>query len=783
MRFLNSVSAGGYRAPLLHLTALFTSAFVAANGLAAPPPNDLCAGAVIIPSAGPFPHLTPAINITEATIAGDPGLPGDFYPSRVTRSVWFTFTPAASGSYTLASCAGAGGTGTTADTVMAIYTSGAGCSGPFQILGDLDDETCSPQAALTHSLLADTRYYVLVWKFCEGCTEDGLNTVQLRVTATIPPANDSCETAVPLALNIPVQGFNTGGSDDYRIVANATNFTGLDQIATTAAGRDVVYSFTAPEPGSYSFKVSGYDALQDVVLYVATDCPDATPGVPVNVAPLAAANRSQVNAAEQIVCVPLAGGQTVFVLVDDASGANSGSAFTLEATRCVREREPNDSPADASPVSCGIEGSISVAQDRDFFALGNFPPGWRAFAVVDGDAARVADFDLRVTTFSDTIEYDEGDNDIPFRLNSPNIAGAILPGGPVFAFVNYKSARASEPYRLYAVVQPPLADATVESEPNNVPGEANFSETGYFYGTLNGSTPSGDVDCFVVNLGEGDLLYVGLDGDPHRTNAPINARLELVDANGQVLLGVNDPNGSSVDSTNITVGNLVAFSPSAPGEALTYRAAAEGTYFVRVSISPGAIGSTGSGRYLLSMSKNCRVGSDGVNHAPVLNGVTMTHPVILGVPVVLSGFAWDVDLGDALELRVSWGDGGSNVVRYTAAGRNDFAISHTYAALATNLPVEITLTDREGLMDSRTLVVQVRVPLLPARFSAVTPLANRNIRLELEGAPQAPYVIEFRSPSGAWQVLGRRTAAANGKFSIEDVTPSDVSRFYRAIAE
>lgn len=783
MRSLNTVRFAGHWASLPVL--LVVVALVLAPGTieSAPPVNDQCAGASVIPASGPFPFQTSAFDIKEATVSGDPSLPGDFYPSRVIRSVWFAFTPAASGSYTLASCAGAGGTATTADTVMAIYTSAGGCSGPFEILGDLDDETCSPQASLTRSLLADTRYYVVVWKFCEGCVEDDLNTVQLLVTATIPPENDSCDTAAPLALNTPVQGFNTGGADDYRIAANATNFTGLDQIPTAAAGRDVVYYFTAPEAGTYSFKVSGYDALQDVVLYVAMECPPTTSGVPVELLPLAVANRSQVNSAEQIVCLPLAGGQTVYVYVDDGSGVNSGSAFMLEATRCVREREPNDSPADAAPIACGIEGSLSVAQDRDFFTLGNFPPGWRAFAVVDGDAARVADFDLRVTTFSDTVEYDEGDNDVPFRVNSPNIAGAILPGGPVFAFVNYKSSRASEPYRLYAVVQPPLSDATVESEPNNSPVEANFSETGYFYGTLNGSTPSTDVDCFAVNLGEGDLLYVGLDGDPHRTNAPINARLELLDGNGLVVLSVNDPNSSSLDSTNIAVGNLIALSPSAPGEALTYRAAAEGTYFVRVSISPNAIGSTASGRYLLSISKNCRVGSDGINHAPTLNAVTTGQPVVVGVPTVLSGFAWDVDLGDLLELRVRWGDGNSNVVRYAAGGRNDFVINHTYSALATNVQVEVTLTDREGLVDSRTLTLQVRTPLQPARFSAVTTLANRSIRLELEGAPQASYVIEFRSPTGAWQLLGRRAAAANGKFSIDDVTPPDVSRFYRAIAE
>ena len=39
----------------------------------AAPPNDICANAVVIPGAGPFPHLTPLTpNITDATTVGDP---------------------------------------------------------------------------------------------------------------------------------------------------------------------------------------------------------------------------------------------------------------------------------------------------------------------------------------------------------------------------------------------------------------------------------------------------------------------------------------------------------------------------------------------------------------------------------------------------------------------------------------------------------------------------------------------------------------------------------------
>lgn len=751
---------------------------------AAAPVNDQCSGAIVIPGAGPFPLLTAVTDISSATTTGDAIPPGDFYPSRVIRGVWFTFTPAANGTYTIASCGGAGGTATTADTVMAIYTSAAGCSGPFQALGEADDETCSPQASLTKSLLADTKYFVLVWKFCEGnCPEDGLNTVQLHVTATIPPANDSCADAQPLLLNIPATGFNTGASDDYRISASVSNFPGLDQTPTNAAGRDVVYSFTAPDAGMYSFKVSSYDPLQDLILYAAATCPVATPGVPANLVPLSGANRAQVSAAEQISCLNLNAGQMIYLFVDDVAPANAGSTFTVEVTRCIREEGANDSPADAKPIACGIEGSISTPLDRDFYTLGNFPPGWRAFAALDADAARTDDFDLRITTFSDTVEYDDADNDSPFRPNSPNIAGAFLPGGPVFAFVNFKAARASEPYRLYAVVQPPLSDATPEAEPNNSVAEANFAERGYVHGTLNGGLPSTDVDVYAVNVAEGDLLFLSLDGDPRRDGTPLNARLELIDPNGTLLIGVNDPNATSLDSTNLAIGNLNARSPAAPGEAILYRAPAEGTLFARVSVSPNAIGTTAAGDYLLSLSRNCRIGSDGANQPPTLNNIAIAQPVVVAVPAVLRGFHLDPDLADAHTLHIDWGDGTSNVIHSSIGGRVDFAVPHTYTALATNLPIQITVTDREGLSATQTLNIQVRTPLVPARFASITPLAGNRIRMELEGAPQASYFIEYRAPNGPWQPLGRRTAASNGRFSIEDTTPVDVSRFYRATAE
>ena len=559
--------------------AVFASGFLFSAHAA--PANDLCSSAVVIPRTGPFPHFTPVIDITTATTNGDPVISNPVYEDSVVRSVWFTFTPASTAEFRISSCATGDGTATTADTVMGIYTSAAGCGGPFTLLGTFQDETCGQQAEIQEVLLADTKYFVLVWKYCQSgdCPEDGLNQVQLKITRTPIPPNDACSGAVPIAVNIPVDGTTAGGANQLQI-ANAGSFTGLEQIPTNAIGRDVVYRFTAPETGPYSFRVSNYSPGQDLVLYASSTCPA---GSPASVQALAAANRSQFTSAEEILCLPLQSNQTIYVIVDDTVSdlENAGSSFTLEATRCQLEREPNDSPIDAAPLICGSEGTISSGMDRDFFDLGNYPNGWRAFVMVDGAAAGNGDFDLRITTYGDTLEYDDNNNDPLFRDDSPNIAGTPLPGTPAFAFVKSKDGQRAEPYRIHAVVQPPLSDAALETEPNNSFTEATFADQNYFYGTLDAAPPATDVDVFGFNVTEGELIFLSLDADPHRTNSPVNARLELLDGNGNPIVAVDDNAFASQTTTSGSTGNLLATAPASPGEAITYRSPVEGTYYAR----------------------------------------------------------------------------------------------------------------------------------------------------------------------------------------------------------
>jgi hypothetical protein len=582
------------------------------------PPNDTCAGAEVIPPSGPFPYLTAVTaDITDATSAGDPPAPS--CQLSVSRGIWYRFTPGASGIYTISTCADAP-TGTTVDdTVMAIYTSSTGnCGGAYTeipITADTDgcdDDSCASEAfqsVITTRLIAGTSYFILVWEFGSLPPTVGNTAVQLRVSAVLPPSNDSCASPTPLTLNTPVSGTTVSAANDYQLSGSAC-FTGVGQTVSTASGDDVVYSFTAPTADNYSFRVTGYDVNKNLVIYVASTCPSGTPPVTVTTC-LGASNRDAASSSEEVKCLSLSASQQVFIFVDE-NAVTGGSTFTIEVTRCAQESEPNDTPATAYAVTLpvmGIEGSIGTGSDVDFYALGTVAAGSRVFAMVDGVAANASDFDLRVTTTTDTLEYDDNDNDPAFGSSSPNVDGTPTPNSaaPVFLRVNNFSATASEPYRLYAVVQPPGSNpgcnncsATNETEPNDKTTQANAAANNYFYGTLPGPAPSTDEDVYRFTAQAGTLIYLGLDGDPLRNNTPINAQLELLDSNGALLVQVNDPHAAS--STSSGAGTLTATTPFSPGEALVYRVTSSGTYYARVTIGTNLSTSVGAGDYLLSIS-------------------------------------------------------------------------------------------------------------------------------------------------------------------------------------
>ncbi|MCI0408648.1 MAG: DUF11 domain-containing protein, partial [Acidobacteria bacterium] len=398
-----------------------------------------------------------------------------------------------------------------------------------------------------------------------------------------------------LALDVPASGTTVSAADDTRLPAGTACFGGIGQISSTAPGLDVAYRFTAPEAGAYSFRLSGYDTSKNAVLYVSSDCPIGTPPAPV-AGCLAAANRTSVSP-EEVSCLPLGAGQAVYAFVDETS-ISAGSVFLLEVNRCTLESEPNGMVSSAGELACGLEGSISPTGDADFFSLGIPEAGSRVFAMLDGAASNSTDFDLRVTTDADTLEYDDLNNDVPFGSVSPNVSGSRVNGAPAFLRVShYSPAAQAEPYRLYASIQPPSTGATAEVEPNNATASATGGANEYFSGTL---SDAADVDVYSLSAVAGELILIGLDLDPTRDGTPSNGSLSLLDAAGVTLVVVNDLSSTSSNASGS--GSLTASTPYTPAESLAYRALASGPLYARVAWSSGS-----PGDYLLSISHDCRV--------------------------------------------------------------------------------------------------------------------------------------------------------------------------------
>ncbi|HEX4826172.1 MAG TPA: DUF11 domain-containing protein [Candidatus Polarisedimenticolaceae bacterium] len=572
---------------------------VSQNSSGSAPPNDQCGGAEVIPAAGPFPYTTAlTADITNATETGDPAAPS--CQPLVSRSIWYVFTPSASGNYTFSSCADAP-TGTTVDdTVIAVYSSAGVCSALNEVAGGCDDDSCGvedAQAVVSGlPLVAGQTYYVVVWKYDTIAPTVGNTAVQLRVDKGTGPSNDFCSGAIPLALDTPLAGTTLNTTDDYELSGTAC-FTGIGQTPMSAVGGDAVYRYAAAVAGSYSFRVNAYDPTKNVILYVASDCPGGTSPATIGSC-LAAANRNSGNPAEEVNCLPLTAGQNVYVYVDEAV-AGGGSTFNLEVNRCTPEAEPDDSVATASTLACGVEGGIGVNGDADFFSLGAPDSGSRVFAIADGVAASSTDFDMRVTTATDTLEFDDANDDTPFGALSPNVAGTPLTGVPGYLRLSLHSAiMTSEPYRLYAAIQPPSSSATPEVEPNGTTAAATAGTNLYWSGSLSSTS---DVDIFKFTATAGDLVSIGLDADPARDNTPFNAILALLDSGGAALVTVNDSGATS--STTSGAGTLTATTPNSPGEALTYRIRTSGTYYARVTYSSG----TTPADYLLSVARNCKI--------------------------------------------------------------------------------------------------------------------------------------------------------------------------------
>ena len=426
-----------------------------------------------------------------------------------------------------------------------------------------------------------------------------------------PPGNDFVSGAIDLVLNVPAAGTTVSAADDYQTSAVPYGTTYLTNTPSAAAGRDVVYRFTAPAADTYTFRVrAGATATTDFLLYAASTVTAGT------VTALDAANRTAAtaNGAEDLV-LSLTNGQVIFLVVD-GNTLTGGDTFTLVASRTAPEANSagNNTQAGAQSYSAstfGLVGSVEVANDIDYYSLGSLAAGELVFAMTDASGSAVADTSMRLTNATDTLEFDDDGADVYYGTlgYSSVIAGAAATAGTNFLQVlGFNNATAVGMYQLYAVVQPAAASATVEVEGNDTIATANAAANNYYTGSMSSAA---DADYFGFGAAAGDRLFIALDSSPGRTAAGFNGVLTLFDGAGNLLLSVN---GDTTGAIGSGAGSLTASLPTGGGEGLIWSVQTTGNYYARVTTA----GTTGN--YILSVSKNGGTGGGGL--LPTLAGIT-----------------------------------------------------------------------------------------------------------------------------------------------------------------
>ena len=144
------------------------------------PPNDDCGTAIAMSVGVPeFGDNTNANNTT--TLDGGSGC--TFSGAPANNDVWYTFTPAASGTFQVNTC------GSALDTVLSVWTACPGSQ--FIDMIACNDDSCGLQSSVTVPLNGNQTYYVRVagWNNAQGTF-----TVVVNDLGNLPPG-DLCTTA------------------------------------------------------------------------------------------------------------------------------------------------------------------------------------------------------------------------------------------------------------------------------------------------------------------------------------------------------------------------------------------------------------------------------------------------------------------------------------------------------------------------------------------------------------------------------------------------------------
>jgi len=237
----------------LRRTLAFGSLFLGLAASASAQGTDACTTPTVVAGLGSF-----SIDNTAAA-AGQDFAPG-CAPANMARDVWFTWTAAASGSTTIATCSGVG-----FDSVLAVYN-GSTCPGAASIA--CSDDSCGAQSSVTFAAVAAQSYVIQIGGY-NGATGSGTFSIS---GPPVPPANDACTAPTAIA---------GAGLFPFTVVNATTGTQGQAEpscnfFATTAIGSDVWYAWTAPSTGIATVSTCAQTSVDTkIAAYTGAVCPAA----------------------------------------------------------------------------------------------------------------------------------------------------------------------------------------------------------------------------------------------------------------------------------------------------------------------------------------------------------------------------------------------------------------------------------------------------------------------------------------------------------------------------
>jgi len=201
------------------------------------PANETCAGAVAIPGTISS-YGTSGILGCSDDCAGLPYF-----------DVFYTFTPQATGSYTIDMGLSGG------DTYLKIY-SGTCCTGTVVAVGDQEYGGNDPMVTVT--LNAGTTYYISCGSWYSTGYENSAYNLNIVRNCDSVPANETCAGAVVIS--------------NYSIPYSTSGILGCTNDCSTYPYNDVFYSFTPFYTGSYTADMIGSDGNTEMKLWSGGCC-------------------------------------------------------------------------------------------------------------------------------------------------------------------------------------------------------------------------------------------------------------------------------------------------------------------------------------------------------------------------------------------------------------------------------------------------------------------------------------------------------------------------------